>query len=152
MTEERKNSRIGYINQSSFGDNKLYGTLYWGEKKYRLNNFMTNGETTVADVQEKTDETYVAKNGNEYNVYKNVGAIRFNREKGDGEFVTEMAGENVKYAFTSAIEEINGNPSRVIRFSQSNYSDNKFRSAFETAMEVASEAPIDEKVADSVPF
>ena len=152
MTEERRNSRIGYINQSTFGDNKLYGTLYWGEKKYRLNNFMSNGDTTVADVQEKTDETYTAKNGNEYNVYKNIGAIRFNRQTGDGDFVTELAGENVKYAFTSKIEEINGNPSRVMRFSASEFSDNKFRTAFDSALKVESEAPLAESIPDSVPF
>ena len=152
MNEERKVARIGYINQSTFGDNKLYGTLYWGEKKYRLNNFMSNGEMTVADVQEKTEETYTAKNGNEYPVYKNIGAIRFNRETGAGEFVTELAGENVKYEFSSKIEEHNGTPSRVMRFSQSNYSDNKFRTAFDTAMIVTEEAPVEEKVKDSIPF
>lgn len=151
MTEERKNSRIGYVNQSKF-DDSLYGTLYWGEKKFRLANFMSNGEMTVADVQEKTDETRVAKNGNEYAVYKDVGAIRFNRETGAGEFVTELAGENVKYAFSSKIEESNGTPTRVIRFSASEYSDNKFRNAFDDALEVKSEAPVDEKVKDSIPF
>lgn len=151
MTEERKNSRIGYINQSTFGDNKLYGTLYWGENKYRLANFMSNGEITVADVQEKTEETYTAKNGNEYPVYKNIGAIRFNRETGAGDFVTELAGENVKYGFSSKIEEHNGTPSRVIRFSASEYSDNKFRTAFDDAMVVQSEAPV-EQVKDSIPF
>lgn len=151
MTEERKVARIGYVNQSTFGDNKLYGSLYWGENKYRLNNFMTNGEITVADVQEKTDETYTAKNGNQYNVYKNIGAIRFNRETGDGDFVTEVAGENVKYAFTSKIEEMNNNPTRVIRFSSA-YSDNKFRNAFDDALDVTSEAPVEEKVSDKIPF
>ena len=151
MTEERKNSRIGYVNQSKF-DDTLYGTLYWGEKHYRLKNFMSNGDITVADVQEKTDKMFTAKNGNEYPVYANIGAIRFSRETGKGDFVTELAGENVKYPFTSKIEEINGSPSRVIRFSSSNLSDNAFRTAFDNAMEVTAEAPVDPKSVPDVPF
>lgn len=151
MTEERKTSRIGYVNQSTFGDGKLYGTLYWGEQKYRMVNFISNGSITVADVQEKTEETFVAKNGNTYPVYKNVGAIRFDRETGNGEYVTEMAGVDVKYSFTSSIQENNGTPTRIIRFPQ--VSENKFRNAFDTAMDVLDDAPSAEPApTDSVPF
>ena len=151
MTEERKNSRKGYVNQSKY-DDSLYGTLYWGDKAYLLRNFMSNGDITVADVQERTDEMRVGKNGNEYPVRINVGAIRFSRETGKGEFVTELAGEKVKYPFTSKIEEINGSPSRVIRFSASTFSDNVFRTAFDDAMEVTAEAPVDPKSVPDVPF
>lgn len=150
MTEERKTSRIGYINQSTFGDNKLYGTLYWGEQKYRMVNFISNGSTTVADVQEKTEETFVAKNGNTYPVYKNIGAIRFDRETGNGEYVTELAGVDVKYAFTSSIQDNNGTPTRIIRFPQ--VSENKFRNAFDNAMDVVEEAPSKEPDPSDVPF
>lgn len=149
--EDKKTSRIGYVNQSSFGDGKLYGTLYWGEQKYRMVNFISNGTTTVADVQEKTEETYTAKNGNEYPVYKNIGAIRFDRETGKGEYVTEMAGVNVKYEFTSSIQENNGTPTRIIRFPQ--VSENKFRNAFDDAMDVVEESPDSKKdLGDDVPF
>ena len=149
--EDKKTSRIGYINQSSFGDGKLYGTLYWGEQKYRMVNFISNGTTTVADVQEKTEETYTAKNGNSYPVYKNIGAIRFDRETGKGEYVTEMAGVNIKYEFTSSIQENNGTPTRIIRFPQ--VSENKFRNAFDDAMDVVEEGPDSKKdFGDDVPF
>ena len=150
MTEERKTSRIGYINQSTFGDGKLYGTLYWGEQKYRIVNFISNGEVTVADVQEKTEETYTAKNGNEYPVYRNIGAIRFNRQTGDGDYVTEMAGVDVKYSFTSSIQENNGVPTRIIRFPQ--VSENKFRNAFDDAMDVVEESPAKQPDPSDVPF
>lgn len=150
MDDTKKTAHIGYINPSKYGDGKLYGTLYWGEKKYRLNNFLADGKMTVADVQEETGQMRTAKNGNEYPEYANVGAIRFDRESGDGLFVTMLGSLTVKYAFTSSIEDKNGSPTRVMRFPT--VSENKFRTAFDTASEVVSESPESSPVDDDIPY
>jgi len=95
-----------------------------------------------------TGTTHTNKNGKEVKDYETVGAVRWNIEKGDGEYVTELEGMNVKYLLTNKIEESKFGPTRVLRAKVSAASDNRFRKAFDDKDTAVVEAEMDDSIAD----
>ena len=127
--------------------------MSWDGNEYVVRNIDQNGNTFVGDVMKPTGETHTNKNGKEVKDYETIGAVRWNIEKGDGEYVTDMDGITVKYLLTNKIEESKFGPARVLRAKVNAASDNKFRKAFDDKDTAIVEAERDESVIDdSVPF
>lgn len=154
MQEQKPMYRTIFINKSQY-DGSLYGKMSWDGEEYVVRNIDQNGPVFVGDVMKPTGETHVNKNGKEVKDYETIGAVRWNIEKGDGEYVTDMEGITVKYLLTNKIEESKFGPTRVLRAKVSAASENKFRKAFDDKDTAIVEAEQDSSVAnidDSVPF
>ncbi|MBQ2173848.1 MAG: hypothetical protein II453_01865 [Alphaproteobacteria bacterium] len=152
MQEQKTMYRTIFINKSQY-DGSLYGKMSWDGENYIVRNIDQNGNVFVGDVMKETGTTHTNKNGKEIKDYETIGAVRWNIEKGDGEYVTEMDGMTVKYLLTNKIEEGKFGPARVLRAKVSAASDNKFRKAFDAKDTAVVEGEVDESVVDdTIPY
>jgi hypothetical protein len=154
MQEQKPMYRTVFINKSQY-DGSLYGKMTWDGEDFVVRNIDQNGSVFVGDVMKATGTTHMTKAGKEVKDYEIVGAIRWDIEKGDGEYVTEMQGIAVKYLLTNKIEESKFGPTRVLRAKVSAASENKFRKAFDDQNTPIVESELDNSVAgidDNIPF
>lgn len=147
MQEQKTMYRTIFINKSQY-DGSLYGKMSWDGEEYVVRNIDQNGNVFVGDVMKPTGTTHTNKNGKEVKDYEVVGAVRWDIEKGDGEYVTELEGMNVKYLLTNKIEESKFGPTRVLRAKVSAASDNRFRKAFDDEDTAVVEAEMDSSITD----
>lgn len=147
MQEQKTMYRTIFINKSQY-DGSLYGKMSWDGEEYVVRNIDQNGPVFVGDVMKPTGTTHTNKNGKEVKDYETIGAVRWNIEKGDGEYVTDIEGLTVKYLLTNKIEESKFGPTRVLRAKVSAASDNKFRKAFDDKDTAVVESEMDSSIAD----
>ena len=147
MQEQKTMYRTIFINKSQY-DGSLYGKMSWDGEEYVVRNIDQNGNVFVGVVMKPSGTTHTNKNGKEVKDYEVVGAVRWDIEKGDGEYVTELEGMNVKYLLTNKIEESKFGPTRVLRAKVSAASDNRFRKAFDSEDTAVVEAEMDDSIAD----
>lgn len=154
MQEQKTMYRTVFINKSQY-DGSLYGKMTWDGEDFVVRNIDQNGSTFVGDVMKATGTTHMSKAGKEVKDYEVVGAVRWDIEKGDGEYVTEMDGITVKYLLTNKVEESKFGPTRVLRAKVSAASTNKYRKAFDDKATPIVESEVDNSVAgidDNIPF
>jgi hypothetical protein len=154
MQEQKTMYRTVFINKSQY-DGSLYGKMTWDGEDFVVRNIDQNGSMFVGDVMKATGTTHMNKAGKEVKDYEVVGAIRWDIEKGDGEYVTEMDGITVKYLLTNKVEESKFGPARVLRAKVSAASTNKYRKAFDDKTTPVVENEVDNSVTnidDNIPF
>ena len=79
--EEKKASRIGFINKGE--DGSMWGNLTWDEGRFLIRNVHKEDDgTRVADIQTETGKTYLNKAGKECKEYRKIGALRFTKDGG----------------------------------------------------------------------
>ena len=79
--EEKKASRIGFINKGE--DGSMWGNLTWDEGRYLIRNVSKKDDgSRVADIQTETGKTYLNKAGKECKEYRKIGALQFTKDGG----------------------------------------------------------------------
>ena len=142
--EDKKSSRIGFINH---GDTGMWGNLTWGDNHYLIRNVAPMADGKLAgDIQIETGNTYLNKAGKECKEYKKIGALRFSKDS--GMLVIEENGKINKYAFTPTPQKNDRGEYLLLSFGE----ENPYMKYLDDEPEVTPE-PLDvSSIPDSVPF
>lgn len=115
MNEEKSKLKVLFLQKGQ--DGNRFGSGEWvdGVNVY-INNFRKKGEATIADVDIKTDETYVNKQGKVCNRHKVCGIMRITPE--ECTIIVEMNGVKEKMTCTprNVVGKKNGKAYVVLDF------------------------------------